>query len=122
MSHKISVTEELNDFGQQVFEFELPNGRTLRLEFCPHIADPDGDACCAVASLLDEQGQRIELSVNDLGGTPKQKMRVANLWFSTSLEDSLNSQILEQELILLKEQLAPIMEARDGGRDKDASD
>jgi hypothetical protein len=67
MAHKISVAAGSNDFGQQVFTFGLPNGRTLKLDFYPHLIDPTGDACCAVVSLLDEQGRRVGLAVNDMG-------------------------------------------------------
>lgn len=116
MASKITVAKEVNSFGQQVFVFGLPNGRTLRLEFCPHVIDPDGDACAAVTSLRDQNGARLPIAVNSLEGPETQVMEVANLWFSTDEEGERHGQMLRDELNALKEELAPVIESLEAGR------
>jgi hypothetical protein len=116
MAHRISVTEELDSFGQQVFVFGLPNGRTLKLDFCAHLIDPGGDACCVVARLFDENGERVELLVNE-SGKERESLSAPCLWFSTHEENQRHGEMVTQELNAIKEELAPLMEAEEG-RDK----
>jgi hypothetical protein len=71
--------------------------------------NPDGDACCAVTSLFDTDGERILIPVSD-SGTEKQIMRLPSLWFSTTKEDKQHDQMLKDELDALKEELAPLLE------------
>ena len=113
MAKKITVAEEVNDFGQQVFAFSLPNGRTLKLEFCQHLIEPDGDACVAAASLVEQSGERIPIAVNDIECKEKKLMKLAYLWFSTREEDERHGQMVGGELNALKDQLAPLVDAEE---------
>lgn len=110
MATKITVTEETSSFGQQVFVFGLPSGRTLKLEFCAALIEPGGDACCAAATLFERDGKRVPLEVND-SGKETQTMSLVSLWFSTSEEDEWHDRTLTQELDAIKEDLAPLIDA-----------
>jgi hypothetical protein len=106
---KIKVKQRVSRFGNQVFMFKLANGRTVELEFGPHLMDPDGDACSASVSLLDENGERVPIGANEPRAEKKMVERMV-LWFTTEEEDSKISRMVREELEALKESLKPITE------------
>jgi len=101
---KIKVSEHVSSVGTQVFVFPLANGRTVEIEFCPHLIDPDGDACCAVVALLGENREKLQIAVNE-SGQEKKMMNSLCLWFTTPEEDEKNSQMLREELDSIKRHL-----------------
>ena len=120
MEAKIEVSERISSLGQQVFVFELPNGRRLELEFCAGMADPTGGVCCAVGSLYEHDGEKITILVNDSAAIPddesdewRKPMRRPCLWFSTDEEEESHGQVLKAELDEIKEQLGPLVKELD---------
>jgi hypothetical protein len=59
----------------------------------------------------DPDGERMPIEVNSLGGSEKQAMQSANLWFSTDNEAKRYGQMLSEELDALKDELKPIVQA-----------
>lgn len=101
---RIQVAERVSSLGNQVFVFRLANGRTVELEFCPPMSNPEGNASCAVVTLLGKNGKKLQIGVNE---PPNEKtmMRSPSLWFVTPEEERKNSQKLKKELDVIKEQL-----------------
>jgi hypothetical protein len=101
---KLKVSQGVSRFGNQLFIFRLQNGRTVEIEFCPHLIDPGGNASCAVVGLLDENGARQGIAVNESGGE-QTMMKAPCLWFTTREEDGKNRRKVREELDTIKEQL-----------------
>jgi hypothetical protein len=104
---KIAVRERVSSLGNQVFVFKLANGRTVEIEFCPHLINLEADANAAGVSFLDKDGTRLPIAINE-SGEEKVKMRLPFLWFTTPEEDKENSEVTRAVLESLREHLKPL--------------
>jgi hypothetical protein len=98
---KIKVTESVSSIGTQLFAFRLANGRTVEIEFCPPLANPEGNASCAAVSLTGGDGERLPIGVNE-HSSEKKMMRSPCLWFTTDEEEAENRRMLAEELDALR--------------------
>ena len=108
---KIKVSQRVSSIGTQVFAFKLANGRTVEVEFAPHIMDLEHHVYGAGISLLDKNGESMPLGVGGLDNE-KIKTKCAYLWFTTDEEDEQYRRMVQEECEMIRDSLAPLFRGR----------
>jgi hypothetical protein len=103
---EIKVAKRVSSYGNQVFVFRLANGTRVKIEFCPPMSNPEGNASCAVVSFTGGDGKRLPIGVNE-HSSEKKMMRSPCLWFTTDEEEAENRRMLAEELDALMKAIPP---------------